>query len=392
MLEQLLEITEPNPQAALEQVANLVAEVFRAAKVDVLVYEPAKESLVAVGTSDTPMGHRQHAIGMDRLPLANGGRAVGVYQTGQAYLTGNADLSGDLPGLVDGLGIRSHIIAPLQVAGQRRGVLLASAAQRDFFLEEHLRLLERVAQWVGLVLHRAELAERLALEAAARSRNLAAEELIAVLAHDLRNYLSPMQVRVQALRRKGARGEADQVQKGLSALEADVRRLGAILNDILDAERLERGLFTLSPCLVDLAAVACETAAALGEERTRIVVVGDQTVCVNADLQRIRQAVLNLLANAVKHSPDGATVTVEVQAEQRDGREGGRITVSDQGPGVPADLIPRIFTRYAAGSQSQGLGLGLFLAERIASAHGGALALDSPPGAGARFSLWLPVA
>jgi signal transduction histidine kinase len=92
----------------------------------------------------------------------------------------------------------------------------------------------------------------------------------------------------------------------------------------------------------------------------------------------------------VKHSPEGGTVTVTVAPEARDGLEGARVTVADQGPGVPPDLVPRLFTRFGAGEHSPGLGLGLYLARRIAAAHGGALALDSAPREPARFTLWLP--
>jgi signal transduction histidine kinase len=92
----------------------------------------------------------------------------------------------------------------------------------------------------------------------------------------------------------------------------------------------------------------------------------------------------------VQHSPQGAPVNVMVSVERRDDRRWGRLEVHDGGPGIPVDLMPRIFDRFTAGPASQGLGLGLYLARRIAVAHGGELTADSPPDKGARFLLRLP--
>ena len=90
-LEQLLAIRSTELDEALDQVADLVASALAADKIDALLYDPTSESLVAGGTSRTPMGRKQHAIGMDRLPLANGGPTVEVFKTGVSRLTGRAD-------------------------------------------------------------------------------------------------------------------------------------------------------------------------------------------------------------------------------------------------------------------------------------------------------------
>src|SRR5687768_3083833 len=82
----LLGIASPELRPALDQVSDLVSEALGADKVDVFLFEVASESLVAMGTSDTPMGRRQHQLGLDRFPLANGGPLVQVYLTGVPYL------------------------------------------------------------------------------------------------------------------------------------------------------------------------------------------------------------------------------------------------------------------------------------------------------------------
>src|SRR5437764_9447672 len=107
-LEGLLELPATEVNTTLNQVAQLVAEVLMVEKVDVFFYDQAKETLIALGNSDTPMGRKQRAIGMDQLPLANGGCIVEVFLTGTSYFTGHADQDPrELVGLNVGLGIQS---------------------------------------------------------------------------------------------------------------------------------------------------------------------------------------------------------------------------------------------------------------------------------------------
>src|SRR5215210_5280028 len=159
-LEQLMAIDEMDLHGALDRACQMVAEALRADKFYAVLYASTTESLVAAGTSHTPMGRKQHAIGMNRLPLANGGREVDVFLTGVPYATGQADQDpGQLRGMTEGLGIRSAIMVPLEVAGTRRGVFLASSTRPNFFAEDDIRFLKAVSHWVGMVAQRAELTE-----------------------------------------------------------------------------------------------------------------------------------------------------------------------------------------------------------------------------------------
>ena len=177
-LQRLLAIRATELRPALTEASTLVAEVLRADKVDVFLFELASTSLVTVGTSDTPMGHRQRELGLDRLALANGGRAVDVFRTGEPYTTGRADQDpGELRGVAEALGVRSVLNYPLEVDGERRGVLQANSATPDFFTEADSSFLAAVTHWVAILMHRAELVERVTGEAARRGRREAAEEL-----------------------------------------------------------------------------------------------------------------------------------------------------------------------------------------------------------------------
>ena len=178
MLQRLLGIGSVDFRATFTDAASIIADAFGADKADVFVYQPARNSLVALGTSRTPMGERQHALGLDVVPLANGGRVAWAFETGTPYLTGRADEDPEeLRGVVEGLGVRSVVNLPLEVDGQRRGALQVDSATPDFFGERDLRALQAVGGWVALIMHRSELIEQRELEAERRGGRLAAEEL-----------------------------------------------------------------------------------------------------------------------------------------------------------------------------------------------------------------------
>ena len=130
-LEGLLELSTTEVKVTLDQTANLIAEVLAADKVDFFFHDPASASLVTLGTSDTPMGRQQRAIGMDRMPFANGGRAVEVFLTGTSFLTGHADQDPDvLVGVKVGLGVKSIIVTVFEAKTLRRGCCTRPPAPR----------------------------------------------------------------------------------------------------------------------------------------------------------------------------------------------------------------------------------------------------------------------
>jgi len=393
-LEQLLAIDETDLHGALDRACQMVAEALCADKVDAALYDSTTETLVAVGTSHTPMGRKQHAIGMNRLPVANGGREVDVFLTGVPYATGQADQDpGQLRGMTEGLGIRSAIMVPLEVAGVRRGVFLASSARPNFFTEDDIRFLEAVSRWVGMVAQRAELTEQIATEAREQGRRVAADELIATLAHDLGNLLAPVKGRIDLIQRRASREDRQRDLRDVEEAGRAVDRVVSLVADLLDSSRLEQGLFALNRQPADLVDLVRETCAALATNRVPIRVdVSRQDVVLAVDPNRIRQALENVVSNAIKFSPAGATVVVELDVESTGAGCWAVVTVSDQGPGIPPELFPRLFDRFARGPGSSGLGIGLYLASRIVAAHGGTLTADPTPTIGARFQMKLPLA
>ena len=160
-LQRLLELTATEMGETLQKTVQLVTQALGVEKVDLFLYDAQSRSLIAQGTSVTPMGNTEKAIGLDRLPLANGGRIVEVYLTGQSYWTGQAHRDPhELRGMTEELGIKSEMAMLLEVDAEPRGVLFASSSRPDCLTEQDLHFLEAVSHWVGVVLHRAELVEQ----------------------------------------------------------------------------------------------------------------------------------------------------------------------------------------------------------------------------------------
>ncbi|CAN91632.1 two-component sensor histidine kinase [Sorangium cellulosum So ce56] len=390
-LQRLLELPAADLRQSLNQASDLLAGALCADKIDIFLFDPSRNTLHALGTSKTPMGRLQRSLGLDIHPVANGGSIARVFTTGDPHITGHSEQEpGELPGLVNELGVRSHIAVRLAVDGERRGVVSAHSAAPEFFSDEDLRFLGAVAHWIGALTHRAELVEQVTSAALAQGRRQAAEELITVLAHDLRNHLTPLMGRLGLLRRRAELdGRVDDVRDADRATES-VARLGQLISDLLDVGRIEQGLFEIAPAPMDLVSLARDIAVALGTPSVEIRVEGPRELVVVADRDRLRQAVENLVSNAIKHSPPGKGVLITLTSELIKGTEHAHVDVVDRGSGVPPEILPRIFDRFVTDGYASGMGLGLYLASRIAAAHGATLAVSSPPGNGATFRLSLP--
>ncbi|HEX3247108.1 MAG TPA: hypothetical protein VHX16_17005, partial [Chloroflexota bacterium] len=126
-LQRLVILPSVELRPTLDEASSLVADVLGADKVDVFLYEADKDSLVALGTSDTPLGRKQRELGLDRFQRANAGPLTGVFETGAIYHTGHADHAdqdaSQPRGVVESLGVRSQIDVPLDVNAERRGGL-----------------------------------------------------------------------------------------------------------------------------------------------------------------------------------------------------------------------------------------------------------------------------
>jgi PAS domain S-box-containing protein len=222
------------------------------------------------------------------------------------------------------------------------------------------------------------------------------DEFLAMLAHELRNPLAPIRNAAHVLGRLEIR--EPQVQWAQQIIERQVGYLTRLVDDLLDVSRIVRGKVALKMAPVELTAVVNQ---ALEMTRPLIDAMGhrieahlpDQPVCLQADPVRLAQVLLNLLDNAAKYTLRGGLIQIEVCLA-------GpivEIRVSDNGMGIPADLLPQVFDLFQQGERTLdrnqgGLGIGLTLVKRLVEMHGGCLEAHSPgTGQGSTFTIWLPV-
>jgi signal transduction histidine kinase len=251
--------------------------------------------------------------------------------------------------------------------------------------------METVAPWIGVVAHRAQLASEIARNAAEQGRRAGAEELITVLAHDLRNYIAPINMRINVLRMRAEQERREDELRDIDLLSRSIDRLGELVTDILDVSRIDQGVFQIQPRRIELAGLVHEVVATFqsAQHAINLTVQQGDSVWVSGDPARLRQCLENVIANAIQKSPATGTINLFVRMRQRQSQREAVVEVIDEGPGIPAEQIAHIFDRFHSG-RAGGLGLGLYLAKRIAKVHGGDLTADSEPGKGARFTLGLP--
>jgi signal transduction histidine kinase len=219
-------------------------------------------------------------------------------------------------------------------------------------------------------------------------------ELVSVVAHELRTPLASVLGFTSFLLSHHDLDPEEQ-RRYLEIVDAQGRRLSALVDDFLDVERLEEGKLTLAQELVDMAALVREQAQLFVGQSTRHSVdinLPPKPLPVRGDSHRLAQVVANLLSNAIKYSPDGGVV--EIAGEQD--RNLVRVSVRDEGLGISDDLQDRIFNKFVRGGGAargiSGSGLGLTIARSLVEAHGGRIDFKSAVGQGSTFWVELPAA
>jgi signal transduction histidine kinase len=218
-------------------------------------------------------------------------------------------------------------------------------------------------------------------------------ELVHIVSHELRTPLASILGFTSVLLNRDA--EPEEQRRYLEIIDREGRRLSDLLNDFLDAERLDEGHLILEPELIDVSRVVTEQVRLFegqSEKHELDMVVPSTPLTVRGDPNRLAQVVGNLLSNAIKYSPEGGTV--HVVAEQANGVV--RVSVRDEGLGIPEDQQERVFVKFFRGdapaSGIPGTGLGLTIARSVVEAHGGSMNFESGSGEGSVFWLELPTA
>jgi signal transduction histidine kinase len=292
-----------------------------------------------------------------------------------------------------GLGLRSRVVAPLQVGPRTIGMLGLVREQADAFSAEELELIALLGRLVATAVQniRAYEAERSTADELRRLSALRAD-FVSLVSHELRSPMAAVIGAARTLQGRWRELTADQRQSFLALIGDETSRLANLIGDVLDTSRIEAGTFSFTFSDVDLAELLRDVVAAAELAQDEVLLTTDVSGAlphVRGDRERLRQVIQNLVDNAVKYSTAGGRVHVRAIAD--DG--GVLIDVADEGPGIPLEdqqLIFEKFGRSGGGLTKPGTGLGLFIARSIAEAHGGRLEVESAPARGSVFRLELP--
>ena len=222
----------------------------------------------------------------------------------------------------------------------------------------------------------------------------ARDDLVAVVSHDLRNPLGVIQMQVAVLLQTAGSGSEEfsrRTQTSANHIQRAVGRMNTLIRDLLDLAKLEAGRFTLQVTECRINELVEESLLILRPlaEAKRITLTADLSgAIVNADRDRIFQVLSNLVGNAIKFTPEHGSISLRAEAADRE----TRVTISDNGPGIPPAESANIFDRYwqVRRSDQEGSGLGLFIAKGIIEAHGGRIWTEPHTGPGATFIFALP--
>ncbi|MEV6596682.1 response regulator [Actinoplanes sp. NPDC051346] len=345
--------------------------------------------------------------GVPGLP-AEGDAAAG--DAGLLEFTGSANVNehrSDLPAVARAYAHAAELdfvtVAQLRLP-TGRAVLLLLSAYRSLFTDDDVQLLGDLAAQAAALGQRADLladrdrltGELTATVAALTVASKAKSDFMANMSHELRTPLNAIIGFSDLMRTEPTTGAQTSVPtEWIGHIHSSGQHLLNLINEVLDLAKVESGNIELHRQPVDLRAAIDEvvtTLAALSQRKQLDVTVAVPPLRVDADQTRLRQIVTNLLSNAIKFTPEHGQVFLTVRRIGHD----IAISVADTGPGISEADQQRVFEEFQqvgeAHSRAGGTGLGLALTRRLVHAHGGRIELQSQPGHGAKFTVYLPAA
>jgi PAS domain S-box-containing protein len=331
---------------------------------------------------------------------SSGGPTFQVMSTGRRLLPDEAtralrqagDGDAEVPLLLRRLGLRTALALPLSVRGKTLAAMLLVSDTPGFQYGAHeLALAEELARRASIAMDNAQLYRQ--SQQAVRLR----EDFLSVASHELHTPLTPLRLQLQMLRRALASGCHDesrlQLTEKVDKALGQVARLSRLVDDLLDVSRLTAGRLSLQREEVDLGELTRDLVQGFSEKARAagcpLIVTIENATRGYWDRMHLEQILTNLLSNALKY---GVGRPLEIHAGSSDGW--ARWSLRDHGIGIAPEDLERIFGRFERAVSTRkygGLGLGLFISREIARAHGGDIRVESRLGAGALFTVELPL-
>lgn len=289
---------------------------------------------------------------------------------------------------------------PLVAQGEVTGLLAVVRTAGEPVTEDDEWLLSALADQTAVALENARLTRELLRGQEERSRaDQAQGRAQATLSHELRSPLTAIQAYSSLLLEGVLDPLTDRQREAIARIRLSGDHLLAVIENVLDLGRISAGMLRLEPRDVRVGEVLGEALQMLQplavEKEQQLPSTADSDLVVRADPHRLRQALVNLIGNAIKYTPHGGLIRVDVSTRARDGSTCAAIAVVDTGRGIPSSAMATIFEPYDRGADSDpgtGLGLGLFIARELVRQMGGDIEVESQPGVGSTFTTLLPLA
>ncbi|WP_224248053.1 PAS domain-containing sensor histidine kinase [Hyalangium gracile] len=384
---------------ALEDLARLASESLGECCVLTLVDEERQVLDIVASYHPEPEARRLLKATMHDSYDNEGGPAMRVVRTGQPILLARVPQEGLLESLVpearpftERYGLHSVLIVPLRAQGAVIGTLGVSRGRADWpYTVEDQEFLQEMADRAGLAIQNVRL-----LKTAQQAVQLR-DDFLSIASHELKTPLTPLSLKLQVMARlvSSEQGEelTQRLGRDLDGMRRQVRRLSDLISDLLDVARISGGRLRLELDQVDLASLVREVSARFEAEAERaggrLQVYVEAPLVGRWDRLRLEQVVTNLLSNALKYGPGKP---IHVRAELHGER--ARLTVRDEGIGIDAPHLARIFEKFERAVSDRhygGLGLGLYITRQIVRALGGAIGVESELERGSTFTVELPL-
>jgi len=293
--------------------------------------------------------------------------------------------------------LRASVISPIVAAGELLGSLVILDNSPRYWQEDEVGLIEVAGEELGRAMQHAQLftAQR-ELVAQLQELDRSKSEFLSTVSHELRTPLTSIAGYVEMLEEEDAGPVTEQQMKMLEIVDRNARRLRGLIEDLLTLSRIEVGAFRVSLEPVDVAAIIDDVLQVIeptvrDKGLTLHTEFAEDLGLVMADRSQLERALLNLLANAAKFTPEGGAVTVLATRDRAE----LRLAVNDTGIGIPPDELEQLSTRFFRASNATeraipGTGLGLTIVRNIVEHHGGTLEIHSELGVGTSFVIRIP--
>jgi len=296
---------------------------------------------------------------------------------------------------------------PLVARGMVTGLLAVVRPDGAPFDEEDEWLLSAAADPVAVALENARLDEEVRREREGRTRaareggeaDEASDRALATLSHDLRSPLNAIDSYAELIEMEILGPVSDRQREALGRIRMSGRHLLAVLENVLEMTRLSAGVVRIHATSVSAGTVIEEAVLMVHPSatlRNQTLLAGDvPEMTLEADPDRLRQVLVNLLGNAIKYTEPGGTIRIGVAGTEPGERRWGTIAIADSGPGIPAEKLEAIFRPYyrlpdAGADAPEGVGLGLAISRELIRKMGGDIEVESEPGHGSVFTVRLP--